>query len=105
MGEGILDSVDTVHKYWLLYESIENPKNNKVKSSKLGNIKGREQNEPTPKALSHPTDLANFLSRRINYPTIQYMGKTTSRDNAGKSKQADANILNKQFKLMKSKVK
>ena len=106
MGEGILDSVDTVHKYWLLHESIEKAENKQSKSSKFRNPKAREQNEPTPKFLSHPTDLANFLSRRINYPTIQYMGKSTSRgkDNKAGGNERGANILNQQIKLMKSKV-
>ena len=34
MGEGILDSIDTVHKYWLLYESIEQPKKEIIELSK-----------------------------------------------------------------------
>lgn len=105
MGEGILDSVDTVHKYWLLHESIDNPENKQSKSSKSRNPKQREQNEPTQKFLSHPTDLANFLSRRINYPTIQYMGKSTSRGENNKpgGNERGANISNQQIKLLKSK--
>ena len=73
MGEGILDSVDTVHKYWLLYETKSQYNQDKIKMPNIRHSKNKEQNEPSPKVYSHPTDLANFLSRRINYPTIQFM--------------------------------
>ena len=107
MGEGILDSVDTVHKYWLLYESISQPVKDGVKEARLNIIKDQEQNEPVPKQLSLPTDHANLLSRRINYPTIQYMGKSTSREkgNINKENKDKEALLASQIKLLKSKVR
>ena len=106
MGEGILDSVDTVHRYWLLYESTPNSNKAELKASKMRHSKSQEQNEPTPKVLSHPTDLSNFLSRRINYPTIQYMGKKVIHRNGKKIRQkaSTESLLKTQVKLLKSKV-
>ena len=106
MGEGILDSVDTVHRYWLLYESTPNYNRDELKASKLRHSKSQEQNEPTPKVLSHPSDLANFLSRRTNYPTIQYMGKKVNHRNGKKIRQkaSTESLLKTQVMLLKSKV-
>ena len=106
MGEGILDSVDTVHKYWLLYEAKSNNKE-KLNMPNILNSKSNEQNEPTPKLYSHPTDLANFLSRRINYPTTQYMGKKVIHRGRKKIRQkaSTESLLKTQLKLLKSEVR
>ena len=101
MGEGILDSIDTVHKYWLLYESIEQPKKEIIELSKP---KEDDHNQPLPKPLSTPSDLANFLSRRINYPTIQYMGKNTIHDDSNANEENKDTVLHTQFKMLRSKV-
>ena len=102
MGEGILDSIDTVHKYWLLYESIEQPKKEIIELSKP---KEDDHNQPLPKPLSTPSDLANFLSRRINYPTIQYMGKNTLHDDSNVNGANKDTVLHTQFQILRSKVK
>ena len=106
MGEGILDSIDTVHKYWLLYETESKKKKDEFKTSTQRRPKSQEQNEPAPKIYSHPTDLANFLSRRINYPTIQYMGKRVIHRGRNKIRQkaSTESLLKTQVKLLKSKV-
>ena len=104
MGEGILDSIDTVHKYWLLYESIEQPKKEILKQSKPSKPKEDDHNQPLPKPLSTPSDLANFLSRRINYPTIQYMGKNTLHDDSNVNGANKDTVLHTQFKILRSKV-
>ena len=106
MGEGILDSVDTVHKYWLLYETKSQNNQDKIKMPNIRHSKNKEQNEPTPKVYSHPTDLANFLSRRINYPTIQFMGKRVINRGRNKIRQkaSTESLLKTQIRLLKSKV-
>ena len=104
MGEGILDSIDTVHKYWLLYESIEQPKKEILELSKPSKPKEDGHNQPLPKPLSTPSDLANFLSRRINYPTIQYMGKNTIHDDSNVNGENKDTVLHTQFKILRSKV-
>ena len=104
MGEGILDSIDTVHKYWLLYESIEQPKKEIIELSKPSKPKEDDHNQPLPKPLSTPSDLANFLSRRINYPTIQYMGKNTLHDDSNVNGENKDTVLHTQFKILRSKV-
>merc|ERR1712150_133126 len=55
--------------------------------------------------LSHPTDLANFLSRRINYPTIQYMGKKVIHRNGKKMRQkaSTESLLKTQVMILNSK--
>ena len=58
MGEGVLDNEDMVHKYWLLMESRKAP-------------------EAT---LSTPSKVGQFLSRRLNYPSHQYVGKFGPRE-------------------------
>ena len=106
MGEGILDSVDTVHKYWLLYEPMAQTKKERVKQPNSNFINGQQQNEPMPKHLSLPTYLANFLSRRINYPTTQYMGKSAfhgEKSNVN-GKHYESELLKNQVKLLRSKV-
>ena len=57
MGEGILDSRDTEHRYWLLFEPVSN-------NSTLGSI---------PSTVSIPTTLANQMSRMLNYPKTQFV--------------------------------
>ena len=104
MGEGILDSIDTVHKYWLLYESIEQPKKEIIELSKPSKPKEDGHNQPLPKPLSTPSDLANFLSRRINYPTIQYMGKNTIHDDSNVNEENKDTVLHTQFKMLRSEV-
>ena len=106
MGEGILDSVDTVHKYWLLYETKSQYNQDKIKTPNIRHSKNKEQNEPTPKVYSHPTDLANFLSRRINYPTIQFMGKRVIHRGRNKIRQkaSTESLLKTQIRLLKSRV-
>ena len=106
MGEGILDSVETVHRYWLLYEPTMQTKRSRFKASHSNIIKGQQQNEPTPKRLSLPTNLASFLSRRINYPTIQYMGKSIFRGEKDtvKRKNHNSELSKNQVTFLKSKV-
>ena len=106
MGEGILDSVDTVHKYWLLYEPMQESIKTKTKPDNSKRLKSQEQNEPAPKPLSLPTGLANFMSRRINYPTMQYMGKSAVhlKERFGKGKNYSSELSSNQIKLLSSKV-
>ena len=106
MGEGILDSVDTVHKYWLLYEPMEKHTKTKGKPDNLKHRQGQEQNEPAPRPLSLPTGLANFMSRRINYPTMQYMGKSAVhlKERFGKGKNYSSELSSNQIKFLSSKV-
>ena len=106
MGEGILDSVDTVHKYWLLYETKSQYNQDKIKMPNMRHSKNKEQNEPSPKVYSHPTDLANFLSRRTNYPTIQFMGKRVIHRGRNKIRQkaSTESLLKTRIKLLKSRV-
>ena len=104
MGEGILDSIDTVHKYWLLYESIEQPKKEIIGLSKPSKPEEDGHNQQLPKPLSSPSDLANFLSRRINYPTIQYMGKNAIHDDSNMNGEKKDTVLQTQFQILRSKV-
>jgi len=55
MGEGILDSRDTQHRYWLLME----PRNPEAMFSQ--------------ETVSLPSRLANSMSRRLNYPPVQFV--------------------------------
>ena len=50
--------------------------------------------------------MANFLSRRINYPTIQFMGKRVIHRGRNKIRQkaSTESLLKTQIRLLKSKV-
>ena len=104
MGEGILDSVDTLHKYWLLLEPISPSKSFEKKSPNSKHHKSQEQNEPDQKPLSIATGLANFLSRRLNYPSIQYKNVNNGARQVTKGKTSDLTFLKDQIKLLSSKV-
>ena len=63
MGEGILDSRDTEHRYWLLFEAVD------------PNKTFTDDNVDT---VSIPTSLANHMSRRLNYPPAQFVCSSPS---------------------------
>jgi len=70
MGEGILDNEDTVHKYWLLFEERT--------------AAGNSRKNPS---LTLPSKTAQFLSRRLNFPTLKYSGKFGRGENPGSGKE------------------
>ena len=55
MGEGVLDNRETTHKYWLILEAIKKP--------------------ASERQMSFPSQLVNLLSRKLNNPALQYIGK------------------------------
>ena len=56
MGEGILDNRDTQHRYWLLFET-----------------RSKSASSSAPESVSLPTQLANQMGRRLNFPPIQFV--------------------------------
>lgn len=65
MGEGILDSRDTQHRYWLLFEAKSN-------DSSTNDATGEFE------AVSLPSRVANQMTRRLNYPPTQFVCSATS---------------------------
>ena len=74
MGEGILDNLPTLHKYWLLMESKPAQRSDEVENLKL------------------PSQLANTLSQYLNYPSSKYLAVS----------QKDSSLLDEKTLLISS---